>query len=62
MSAERLAEIRFPLEIIEVDYEDAASLLVNFSDGTFTSYSVLELVTLHPARNIAHGENAEVGQ
>ena len=50
------------LGIIEVDYENDQSLLVNFSDGTFASFSVTELAALQPNRVIAEGDQAEAGQ
>jgi hypothetical protein len=50
------------LEIIEVEHLSEQTLLVNFNDGTFSSFSVYELAALHPQRLLGEGDNAEVGQ
>ncbi|ADW67806.1 hypothetical protein [Granulicella tundricola] len=50
------------LGIIEVDYENDQSLLINFSDGTFASFSVLDLAAMQPNRILADGDHAETGQ
>jgi hypothetical protein len=50
------------LGIIEVDHQSEQMLLVNFNDGTCSSFTVFELAALHPQRAIAEGENAEAGQ
>jgi hypothetical protein len=50
------------LGIIEVDYEDDQSLLINFSDGTFASFSVSDLVRMRPKRFVGEGDRAEAGQ
>ncbi|MBB5058870.1 hypothetical protein HDF16_003593 [Granulicella aggregans] len=50
------------LAIIEVEHLSEQTLLVNFNDGTFSSFSVYELAALHPQRLLGDGENAEIGQ
>ncbi len=51
-----------PLHIIEVDHQSDLSLLVNFSDGTFASFTAEDLATLQPARQRESGEEAHPGQ
>jgi hypothetical protein len=50
------------LGIIEVDHQSADSILINFTDGTYASFSVEDLAALHPRRSIAAGDIAEAGQ
>ncbi len=50
------------LGIIEVDHQSDQTLLVNFSDGTYASFSVFQLAALQPLRSIGDGDNAEAGQ
>jgi hypothetical protein len=50
------------LGIIEVDLQSADSIVINFSDGTYASFSADDLASLQPQRSIADGDTAEVGQ
>lgn len=50
------------LGIIEVDVQSEDTLLINFTDGTFASFSVYDLAAIHPQRQIAEGDVAEEGQ
>jgi len=50
------------LGIIAVDHQDETTLLINFSDGTFASFSVADLAALHPDRLVGEGDVAEAGQ
>ena len=51
-----------PVGIIEVDRQNEQTLLINFTDGTFASFSAQDLVSLQPKRRIADGEVAAIGQ
>ena len=48
--------------IIEVDHQSEQCLLINFSDGTFASFSADELALLRPVRLVEAGDVAEEGQ
>jgi hypothetical protein len=50
------------LGIIEVDLQSTDTILVNFTDGTYASFSADDLAYLHPQRSIADGDVAEAGQ
>ncbi len=51
-----------PLGIIEVEHQNERTLLINFNDGTFASFSTEELAAIHPNREVGDGENADPGQ
>ena len=50
------------LGILEVNQYNPDFLLVNFTDGTFATFSALELAELRPIRAFDQGECAEEGQ
>lgn len=54
--------MNLPLGIIEVDFAIEGTILVNFNDGTYASFSVEQLAGLQPHRLKSAGEDAEVGQ